>query len=151
MAALPKASPAALAGQFCEVTSIYGQRIVVMFSKNNHFVFDNTDPRHPTTPMVLREEDEPVVLGSLVQYVKNNDLVQALAKVDEYLKSNLPDRQSDSLFMCRTLHWLKQNDLHISPSPKSIEDGIQAALQVEQDVYNLHGFIKKVEALAAAS
>lgn len=136
-----------LAGQFVVVQDEFGNEKVVMFSNSNHFIFDSVEDII-TTPLLLKKSHKPIILGSLVSFVKNNALEACLKDLDQYLKDNLPNKHNDTLLIVRALYWLLSKDLHIYPNSKIIQESIDYALAQENQTMIIHSFVKEVEQLS---
>lgn len=137
-----------LAGQLVEITDLRGHRIMAIFGSDNGFVFEHTNPNVPLPPLLLRDMDHPVFLGSFAEFIQRNNLFQAMVEVADYIETRYPERSSDTLLLCRVLKLLHQDSNHINPTKDMIEKAFAKVLCDESELLATHELIRQIAAMA---
>lgn len=94
-------------GSFLEMNDLCGGRKVVMVGRDGVTYWDslNTDE---ATPIVVHPVLQMQELGTLVSYIRENELSNVAVKIMKHLKVHMDARETDSLFVMRVLWSITQ-------------------------------------------
>jgi hypothetical protein len=145
MSNLIKASRDSHIAEFVQIQSNFGDQYIAIIGKNNHFIFDSIDQNSNSTPLVLTSINQPIYLGTFAKFIKTNALEKPLTLLCEYLKNHFPEKENDSLFIVRVLHWLMQQKFESKYNDKSFKLAINEIFMLEKKIDGLHCFVKDIE------
>lgn len=126
-------------GTFLEVDDLSGGRKVVLVGKDGVTFWDCVTAED-VTPLVIHPVMKPAELGTLVHFVASKRLGGAAQRMLEVLRTTADGRQTDCLFVMRTL-WrlapLATADDWI-PADAQLQDAFQKATEQESLALRLH-------------
>ena len=139
-------------GSFIEVDDLYAGRKIVMVGKDGVTFWDSAKTEL-CAPLVVHPVFRPELLGTTIEFVRSNGLLEGVRKLLSRLRDKMDHRIEDSLFQMRVLWYLAKQKPETGgrwvPDDAQVALAIHSAEEQEQLALRVHEQAKQFQKLAA--